>query len=101
MQPNPVWVNRSYLWEDVTLAAIRIGDVETAAALPLADESVHPGRLARTELRNAQNCAIVQTTLATRAAIDGGCCSPPAAEMSLLTPGSRDAQQTRQGASRT
>ena len=64
--------NESYKLENLVLNIIRTGRPEDLLKLHVNTTSYNPGILASSALRQIKNNLIVTTTLATRAAIDGG-----------------------------
>lgn len=64
--------NQSYNIETVYLDCIRSGNVKRLDSITFNESAMHAGTLASTSLRQLKNVIIVTTTLATRAAIDGG-----------------------------
>lgn len=64
--------NRSHEIESITMNLIRAGNPDGFKALKLNDSQYHAGITGPTALRNLKNNIIITTTLATRAAIDGG-----------------------------
>ena len=64
--------NRSYELESLIMTLVRTGNPEGFRTLKLNDSNFHPGITGSTALQQLKNTLIITTTLATRAAIDGG-----------------------------
>lgn len=64
--------NQSHEVEAVYLDCIRSGNVKRLEEFAFNESAMHAGTLASTSLRQLKNIIIVTTTLATRAAIEGG-----------------------------
>lgn len=64
--------NQSYEIETVYLDCIRTGNVKRLNSITYNELTTHSGIMAPTSIRQLKNTIIVTTTVATRAAIDGG-----------------------------
>lgn len=64
--------NKSHEVEEIILNMIRTGNVEGFENIPFTEEHTHTGITGPNALRKLKNDIIIMTTLATRAAIDGG-----------------------------
>lgn len=64
--------NKSYELENLTMNYVRAGNPEGLLQLTANESNYHPGIMGPTALRQIKNTIIISTTIATRAAIDGG-----------------------------
>lgn len=76
--------NETYKIENLVMDLIRTGNPEGFKTLQFNEANYHPGTIAPNALRQLRNNAIVMTTLATRAAIEGGLDSDTAYQLSDL-----------------
>lgn len=71
-QKEDYFHNKSYELEELVLNYVRTGDLEGLQTVSVNDSDIHAGITGPTTLRQIKNNLIISTTLATRAAIDGG-----------------------------
>ena len=72
LQKEDLIYNKSYEIESLMASLVRTGNPEGIRNLPFNDSQIHAGVTGPTALRQLKNNLIISTTLATRAAIDGG-----------------------------
>lgn len=71
-QKEDFYHNKSYEIETLILTLIRTGNTDGIRMMSVNDSTIHMGVMGPTPLRELKNTMIITTTLATRAAIEGG-----------------------------